>query len=212
MTTAKLRGLPPGRAGRMWLGRRLAVAERGADLLEQKLRILVAEEQSFALLAERTQGEWEASVRDLERWMLRAALLSGERGWRLACDGEHAQAEIEWRQTMGVRYPARSSCRMPLRDPSDPAPANTALVHAATAAERAVRAGVDQAVAVTALIAVRAEIVSTRRQLRAVRDRWTPRLESARRALTLALDDQEHDEGVRLRWAAGPTGGRTDWR
>ena len=210
--TARLRGLPPGRAGRMWLGRRLAVAERGADLLERKLRILVAEEQSFALLADRTQGEGEAAVRELDRWMLRAALLSGERGLRLACDGAEAEVQIEWRQTMGVRYPARSACRLPERVPTEPTPANTALVHAAAAAERAVRAGADQAVASTALIAVRAEIGSTRRQLRAVRDRWTPRLESARLALTIALDDQEHDEGVRLRWAAAPARGRTVWR
>ena len=94
--TARLRGLPPGRAGRMWLARRLAVAERGADLLEHKLRILVAEEQSFALLAERTQAEWEAAVRELDRWMLRAALLSGERGLRLASDG--ADAEVRHRR------------------------------------------------------------------------------------------------------------------
>ncbi len=173
--TARLRGLPPGRAGRMWLARRLAVAERGADLLERKLRILVAEEQSFALLAERTQGEWEAAVRELDRWMLRAALLSGERGAAAGLRRRRRRgATIEWRQTMGVRYPARSACRLPERVPTEPAPANTALVHAAAAAERAVRAGADHAVAATALIAVRAEIGSTRRQLRAVRDRWIP--------------------------------------
>jgi vacuolar-type H+-ATPase subunit D/Vma8 len=191
----------------MWLNRRLAVATRGANLLDQKLRILMAEEQGFALLAGRTQGEWEAAVRDLDRWMLRGVLLSGERGLRLASGGDAADVEVEWRQTMGVRYPAGFACHLPERAPTDPLPANTALVHAAEASRRAVRAGVDHAVATTALSAVRTEIVSTRRQLRAVRDRWTPKLESARRELTVALDDQEHDDGVRLRWAAAPTRG-----
>jgi V/A-type H+-transporting ATPase subunit D len=196
----------------MWLERRLAVAERGADLLERKLRILLAEEQAFALLAERTQGEWEAAVRDLDLWMLRSALLSGERGARLACDGAGAEVQVEWRQTMGVRYPARSSCRLPERSQSDPGPVNTALGHALGSAERATRAGVDHAVASHALAAVQAEIGVTRRQLRAVRDRWTPRLESARRSLAIALEDQEHDEGVRLRWAAAPDRRRAAWR
>jgi V/A-type H+-transporting ATPase subunit D len=193
----------------MWLNRRLAVASRGAGLLEQKLRILMAEEQRFALLAERTQVEWEAAVTDLERWMLRSALLSGERGLRLASGVEVAEVAVQWRQTMGVRYPAWATCRIPEPTLSDPLPANTALVQAVGASRRAVQAAVDQAVAATALAAVRAEIVSTRRQLRAVRDRWTPRLESARRDLTIALDDQEHDEGVRMRWAAAPTRGGT---
>jgi V/A-type H+-transporting ATPase subunit D len=207
--TAKLRGLPPGRAGRMWLKRRLVVAARGADLLEQKLRILVGEEQNFAMLVEQTEAEWDDAARDLERWTLRASLLSGERGLRLAGDGAYAEVEVRWRLTMGVRYPADVSCEQPRRSAADAVPDNTALLHAVAAAERAVRAGLAQAVAAAALTAVRREIVSTRRQLRAVRQRWTPRLEAAGRALTIALDDQERDEGIRLHWAAQPPRGRT---
>ena len=61
MTTA-LRGLPPGRAGRLWLQRRLDVATRGGDLLEQKLRILVAEEEAYTLQSERTRAAWESAA------------------------------------------------------------------------------------------------------------------------------------------------------
>jgi hypothetical protein len=43
MTSA--RRTPPGRAGRLRPGRGLDVAERGADLLEQKLRIPRSEHQ-----------------------------------------------------------------------------------------------------------------------------------------------------------------------
>ncbi len=92
--TARLRGLPPGRAGRLWLDPQAwRSPTRGGDLLESKLRILLAEQQNFALLAERTRAEWEASVRELERWMLRSALLSGERGVRLASDGRRRQRQ-----------------------------------------------------------------------------------------------------------------------
>ena len=39
MSTQAVRGQPPGRAGRVWLQRRLDVASRGATMLETKLRI-----------------------------------------------------------------------------------------------------------------------------------------------------------------------------
>ena len=35
--------VPPGRAGRLWLQRRLETARRGAGLLDRKLRILQAQ-------------------------------------------------------------------------------------------------------------------------------------------------------------------------
>lgn len=203
----KLRGLPPGRAGRMWLTRRLGLAERGAELLERKLQILRSEEQAYTLLQEQTQAEWDAAMGQLDLWTLRATLAGGQRGLLMAI-GPPATAEIAWRLTMGVRYPSRAECRTPARPISAPPPDSTALLHATEAARRAVQAGVDHAVAVAALSAVQTEIGATSRQLRAVRERWLPRLASARAALTTTLDDQEHDEGTRLRWAADPTRGR----
>jgi V/A-type H+-transporting ATPase subunit D len=189
----------------MWLTRRLAVATRGGDLLENKLRILLAEQQNFALMAERTGAQWEATVVELEDWMMRSALLSGERGVRLASDGADAHVDIAWRLTMGVRYPAEAVTEIPLRQAPAFAPDNTALRHASAAAERAVTAGVDHAIATTALAAVGAEISSTRRQMRAIRERWIPRLQHELSALGRRLDDEEHDEHLRLRWAADPS-------
>lgn len=203
--TGRLRGVPPGRAGRMWLTRRLAVAVRGADLLENKLRILLEEQVNYSLMTERTAAEWLDATRDLEHWMLQSALLSGERGVLLASDGGFCDVEVLWRLTMGVRYPADAECTIPPRQAPAFAPDNTALRHASSAADRAVRAGVEQAVASAALAAVEAEIRVTRRQLRALRERWIPRLRSALTQLTVALDDQEHDEHVRLRWASSTT-------
>jgi len=201
MTT--IRGLPPGRAGLAWLARRRTVATRGAYLLERKLRILLAEEQDYALLAERTRAEWDQSVRELEQLMLRSALLSGERGLRHATDGATADAEIEWRLTMGVRYPAAATCTLP-RPGAVPLADNAALPLARPAAEHAVRSAVDHAVASRALTAIRTEIAATRRQLRALQQRWLPRLDAAHAGLLIQLDDQEHEEHVRMRWAADP--------
>jgi V/A-type H+/Na+-transporting ATPase subunit D len=200
----RLRGLPPGRAGLTWLVRRRDVATRGGDLLERKLRILLAEELAYAMQVERTGVEWADAVRDLERWMLRSAVVSGERGARLASDGGAGEVEVTWTLTMGVRYPSTATWWPPEPPIGALRADNSALLHARPAAERAVRAGVDHAVAVAAHEAVRAEIVTTRRQLRALRERWLPRLQSAHAGLLVALDDQEHDEHVRLRWAAGP--------
>lgn len=199
---AKVRGLPPGRAGLMWLARRGAVATRGADLLERKLRILLAEEKNYALLEERTREEWVRAVRELEVWMLRSALVSGERAVRLAGDRGRCEVEVTWQLTMGVRYPSSATCVIPEPSDSGFTPDNAALRRAVPGAQRAVRAGVDHAVASAARAAVVAEIASTRRQLRALRERWIPRLQDAHRSLLVALEDQEHDEDVRLRWAA----------
>jgi len=206
--TTRLRGLPPGRAGRMWLARRLEVATRGGELLEQKLRILLSEEQDFALRAARARTEWESAVTDLDQWTLRSAMLSGERAVRLASNGETASVHVVWRLTMGVHYPAAAECTIPSPAATAFTPDNSAVAQAARAAERVVRAGADCAVAETALGSVRAEAHATRRKLRALRERWIPRLEAAQSTLLLALDDEEHDEHVRLRWAAGPTGER----
>ena len=202
--TANVRGQPPGRAGLPWLVRRQAVATRGSDLLERKLRILLAEEQDYALRAKRTQDAWERAAAELEVWMLRSALLSGERGVRLATDGAHATIDVDWRLTMGVRYPAQAACHMP-GGPGGFAPDNTALRHATAAAEASVRAAVEHAVASAALAAITAEIAATRRQLRALQRRWLPRIAAARSRLLIQLDDLEHDEHIRLRWAADPT-------
>lgn len=206
--SATVHGQPPGRAGRMWLDRRIAVATRGGNLLEQKLRILLDLQERFALLAERTQVEWEQAVRDLEVWTTRAGLVSGQRGLRMAGAADPAQVHVVWNLTMGVRHPADATCVLPEGLPTDAVPDSAALLQARQAARRVVRAGVDQAVAGTALDAVRAEIVTTRRQLRAVQTRWLPRLEEARRVLGMALDDQEHDEALRLRWSADASLGR----
>jgi V/A-type H+/Na+-transporting ATPase subunit D len=200
--SARPRGMPQGRSARVWLKRRLAVARRGADLLDQKLRILRREEQRFTLFAERTGAAWEQAAREAETWLLRGVLLSGERGVRLADEAAAAEVDVRWVTTMGVRHPDSAVCTRPVRSERLPLADNAALVRAVNAYGKSLDAAVEHAAALAALHALEAEIRATRRRSRALEDRWIPRLETALRQVQLALDEQEHDDGVRRRWAS----------
>jgi V/A-type H+-transporting ATPase subunit D len=201
-----VRRLPPGRAGRLWLRRRLGVARRAATLLDQKLRILRREEERRSLVARRTGPEWEQRCREAETWLLRAALVGGRPALRSATDRAPAEVTVTWASTMGVHHPATGSCVVPGADLSDPTPAGSALVEAVAAYERALDAAVQHAVAEAARRAVATESATTRRRLRSVEQRWLPRLEGALAALTLELNEAERAEDVRLRWRAEPDG------
>jgi V/A-type H+/Na+-transporting ATPase subunit D len=190
--------VPPGRAGRLWLVRRLSVARRGADLLDRKHRILLAETSRLADAAARTAAEWERRCADAERWLLRAAMLGGERAVRLAADGSAADVTVSYGITMGVRHPDGATCRVPASATWD----GPALAAAREAHGRALEAAVRHAAAAAALRAVEAETLATRYRLRAVRDRWIPRLEQALAEVTLALEEQELADSARLRLAA----------
>ena len=51
--------IQPGRAGRLWLLRRLDVARRGADVLDQKRQTLLREQERLAKRLAETTTEWE---------------------------------------------------------------------------------------------------------------------------------------------------------
>ena len=61
------------------------------------------------------------------------------------------------------------------------------------------------AAAAEALRVIEAEALATRYRLRAIRDRWIPRLEQALAEVTLAIEEQELADAARLRLASGPT-------
>ncbi len=194
---------PPGRAGRLWLQHRLAVARQGADLLDHKLRILRGERERLALQQRRAAGVWDATSREAARWLLRGVLLGGERSVRLSGDRTPAEVRVVWRQPMGVRYPAEATCDVPEATPDAAPVGNAALVAAAVAHRRALRAAVELAAVESAVRILLAEETATRRRLRAIEDRWIPRVQEALDAVQLGLEEEEHADGVRLRWAAG---------
>lgn len=189
--------MPPGRAGRLWLTRRLQLARRGADLLDRKLRILQAELGRFRDAEARTAAEWDRCCADAERWLLRAAMLGGERAVRLAADGQLATVTIPYAVTMGIRHPATAACLIPAATTWDGA----ALARTRQAHADALAAAAQHAVAAEALRLIEAETLATRYRLRAVEDRWIPRLEQALAEVTLALEEQERADAARLRLA-----------
>jgi V/A-type H+-transporting ATPase subunit D len=193
--------VPPGRAGRLWLTRRLQVARRGADLLDRKLRILTEELGGLREAAAQTAADWNRSCAEAERWLLRASLLGGQRSLRLAADGQVANVTISYAVSMGVRHPASTTCVIPASATWDgPTLTRTRQAHGA-----ALAAAVRHAAAAEALRVIEAEALATRYRLRAIRDRWIPRLEQALAEVTLAIEEQELADAARLRLASAPT-------
>ncbi|MGW4536510.1 V-type ATP synthase subunit D [Streptomyces chartreusis] len=202
------RRTPPGRAGRMRLRHSLDVAVRGADLLEQKLRILRSEHQRLLRAEETAARAWHDLLAEAESWQLRGLLLGGEPALDAAAAGiGSAEVTIEWTVSMGVRHPARVSTVVPTRPPTAAAPSNTALVHAEAAYGRAVRAAAEHAAAHAAAESVGAEVISTGHRVRALRRHWIPHLREALDRADLALEQSEHEDGVRRRWASRAAGG-----
>jgi V/A-type H+/Na+-transporting ATPase subunit D len=192
--------VPPGRAGRLWLTRRLQVARRGADLLDRKLRILQVELDSRRAAAAQTAVEWNRRCADAEQWLLRASLLGGQRAVRLAADGQAADVTISYAITVGVRHPDSTTCVIPAAATWDgPALTGTRQAHGA-----ALAAAVRHAAAAEALRVIEAEALATRYRLRAIKDRWIPQLEQALAEVTLALEEQELADAARLRMATRP--------
>jgi len=190
--------VPPGRAGRLWLTRRLAVARRGSDLLDRKLQVLQRELGRRRDSAARAAGEWQRCQADADRWLLRAALLGGERAIRLAAAGGFAEVTIPRTATMGVRYPADATCTTPPAAGGE----GPAVAAAREAHRTALAAAVRHAAAAEAHRVLEAETAVTRHRLRAVRDRWIPRLEEALAEVTFAIEEQERADAARLRLAA----------
>jgi V/A-type H+-transporting ATPase subunit D len=193
----RIPGLPPGRAGRLWLRRRLAAAARAVELLDRKLRILRAEQDRLHDLARRTGEDWRAGAATADEWLRRAALLGGRRALRLANDGRLAGVAVEYTTTMGVRYPARVTYVATGAPP--PAPEHAALTPARAACRAALAAACAHAAATAAARAVDDEVAATRRRVRAIKNRWLPRLAAALADVELGLEEQEREDGARLR-------------
>jgi V/A-type H+-transporting ATPase subunit D len=203
-----LSGIPPGRAGRNWLRRRLATAERGREQLDRKLRILFPEQQRLRIQAARLRADWESACAEADGWLVRAALLGGQDALRGASRLEPISVDVQWKTTMGLSYP--SGARLSAApDGSTLPPSNAAVEPAAAAFHAALVAGVRTAAAEDAVRRVEGEIAVTRRRVRALERRWLPTLHHELVRLELALEQGETEDGLRLRRAAtAPRPGR----
>ncbi|MCF6474619.1 V-type ATPase, D subunit [Nonomuraea sp. MG754425] len=195
--------VPPGRAGRIWLRRRLAAVRHGLDVLDRKLRLLRREQDRLARNAERTGKEWVAACRAADEWLLRVTRLGGRRAVRLAAGDRTVDVRVQWDDALGTSYPARVACTLPDLDATPLLPITTALVPARHAYRAALRAGLEHAIAAEAARIVAADIASTRRRIRALEDRLLPALEQALAAVELSLDEMERADADRVRRIIG---------
>lgn len=193
-------GVPAGRTGRLWLRRRVDVAERAVDLLDRQLRLLSEEQDRLRLLVQRTRADWEDRCAEADRWSLRAALLGGRRALRLASDDLLAEVTVEYATTMGVRYPARVDYRP--ADPRGEMPEGVSLVRARAACRAALAAAGRHAAASAAAQTVDRDVAAIRRRKHAIKDRRLPRLRAALKTVELALEEQEREDTARLRLRA----------
>ncbi|MGZ8437167.1 MAG: V-type ATP synthase subunit D [Candidatus Limnocylindrales bacterium] len=195
--------VPPGRAGRLWLRERLVVAERAADVLEQKRRVLLAQSVRLRRVADETRGTWDDACRLAETWHLRVALLGGEDQVHAAAAylAGPAEARIAWRSTMGLAYPADAECLLSDEIRVGGIADTAALQYAIDAHRAALLAAVAHGAAQRAADLVTSELEATTRRLRAIERRWIPRLETALREVRRRLDEREREEAVRARWA-----------
>lgn len=210
-----VRGVPPGRAGRTWLSRRVRTAQHGASLLDRKLRILRREQIRFRDRADTAGARWAGVLDGAEQWALRSVLLGGSTALRPPYDDPPAGVSVDWSAVMGARFPAAARLELPTPRRDGPLPASAAVVCATAAYREALAAAVEAAVALAAARVLDDEVAATRFRLRAVQDRWLPRLEGAATTLDLALAEAEGAEAVRLRLAVsrregGPGDSPTD--
>ena len=205
-----------GRAGRLQLKHRLAVARGGVDLLERKQRVIAAELERLELQRERTAEQWETAWSQAVTWLQRCTALDGvqglddavldgvrgvaERAADAAVPGEAAQAEVDWGCVMGVTYPRGARCLLP---PARPVGGSAALAPAVSAHRRAVEAGVRHAAATRAVSLLGAELATTRALRKSIETRLVPRLEQALHDLEVRLDETDREENLRMRWSAG---------
>ncbi len=207
-----LRRIPPGRSGRLWLLGRLRAGRLAATLLDRKLNVLRTEQQRLRLQARQSQARWVELWHEADRWAARCALLGAQREARLWQPDRPADVTIVWTTAMGVRFPAEARCQLPLRERGDRSPGTAVLIGADRAFRAAAVAAVDDAAAQAALAIVDDEVTVTSRRLRAITDRWLPRMESALAAVNRDLDESEREQSFRLRWASGGASGRSSQR
>ncbi|GAA1804987.1 hypothetical protein GCM10009682_28460 [Luedemannella flava] len=197
-----LRGVPPGRAGRLWLTARLHAAEHAAELLQRKLRLLGAERERLAAHLARAEARWRDAWRMAVTWSARAAALGGPRERRLSAPPVTATVTIAWQGPMGVRYPQLSACVPAIAADDTRAPGTAALLEAATAYRDALAAAAEHATTRAAVHVIDAEISATRRRVRAITDRRIATLTRILQDRIRDLDEEERAYAARLRWAA----------
>jgi V/A-type H+-transporting ATPase subunit D len=148
--------------------------------------------------AARARAEWERSAREAERWLTRAAVMSGERQLAVAAAAVQAPASVTVRRRaiLGVSCPVDGTVAP---GAGAAVAGGAALLCAAAAHRRALEAALAVGVADGALRRIDAELRATRLRRNAIVRTWIPAHEDALRTLELALEELEREDGARLR-------------
>lgn len=194
---------PPGRAGRLWLVRRLEIARRGVEVLDQKRQTLLREQQRLADALAPAGQRWERQAREAADWNERALALAGERRLRLAAGhaAGRCAVDLEWRNALGTVFPSGATVRLDSMPDFVALGGGSSVALAAGAHAEAVTAAAEYAAARAAHDAIAAELVATTRRQRAIERRWIPEHEAALHRLEVALDEREREDIARVRWA-----------
>lgn len=195
--------VPPGRAGRLWLVRRLEVAGRGADVLDQKRRSLLRHREQLAERLAETVAAWEHQAAEAAQWNDRALAIAGVRRLRLASlhRGGRAEVTVVWRNALGTVFPAEAAVQLGQAADFVALGGGSSVAHSARAHAEALESAARYAAARAAHEAISAELAATTRRLRAIEHRWIPEHEAALRKLELMLDERELEDAARVRWA-----------
>jgi V/A-type H+-transporting ATPase subunit D len=195
--------VPPGRAGRLWLLRRIEVARRGADVLEQKRRTILRERLLLGEQLVEATAAWERAAAAASDWNARAAAAAGPRALRLAAVGVAGTAvvTVTERNVLGTTVPDSATVSSTAA-PGRGVTGGAVIRLAAEAHGEALVAAAVLAARRAAHEAIEAELHTTVRRLRAIEHRWIPRHEGELARLQLSLDEAELADIARARWAA----------
>ncbi|MHB8488597.1 MAG: V-type ATP synthase subunit D [Candidatus Dormibacteria bacterium] len=195
--------VPPGRAGQVWLRRRLATAHRGIDILSRKQQLLAGERTRRSAQAATAEAAWTGACAAAEQWCSRSLRLGHRSQIALitAQIDSPATIAVDWRNVMAVSLPGESRCAFPDFGLAAASGGSSATDRAVRALADAVKKAADHAAIQRGLANIDAELVQTRRRLRLLQRRRLPQLEQALRESRERLAQSEREDTLRLRWA-----------
>lgn len=195
--------VPPGRAGQVWIRRRLETARRGIDILSRKQRLLAVERERREPEAEAARKAWIEACAEAELWCARALRIGHEHQISIVAAhlGAPASLTVEWHNVMAVSIPAGPRCEFPDLARASASGGSSATDRAVSALAHAVERAAAHATVQRALANIDAELLQTRRRLRLLERRRLPQLERALRASRERLEQNEREDTLRLRWA-----------
>jgi len=195
--------VPPGRAGQVWLRRRLATARRGVDILSRKQRLLADERERRLPLAAAARAAWIQACTEAQRWSERSLRLGHRQQIALVVAelGSPATVSVAWHNVMAVSIPQTPECRFPDLRAAGAVGGSSATDQAISALANAVVKAAEHAVIQRALVNIDRELLQTRRRLRLLERRRLPQLEQALAMSQERLEQSEREDTLRLRWA-----------